>query len=104
VEPPGEIQVSMGDGLVLDAEQFIKSPAGRLPITVSRNYGPGFGLCFTRVRSLGKVRWDFGDGNVAKGQTVRHVYDEPGAFSVSLTVEDGWGDPHTARFVAAVRP
>ncbi len=104
VEPPAEIQVSIGDGLVLDAEQFIKSPAGRLPITISRKFGPGFGLCFPPARSLGKVRWDFGDGNAAKGPTVRHVYDEPGAFSVSLTVEDGWGNPQAARFVAAVRP
>ncbi len=33
--------------------------------------------------------WDFGDGTIAAGQTVRHVFATAGNYSVQLTVSDG---------------
>ncbi len=35
--------------------------------------------------------WDLGDGNVALGATVSHVYAEGGTYPVTLTVDDGQG-------------
>jgi glucose/arabinose dehydrogenase/PKD repeat protein len=35
--------------------------------------------------------WDFGDGEGASGAAVQHLYDEPGSFTATLTVDDGRG-------------
>lgn len=35
--------------------------------------------------------WEFGDGAVASGDVVRHVYEAPGAYTVRLTVTDDSG-------------
>ena len=32
--------------------------------------------------------WDFGDGNTGKGQTVKHIYNQPGTFTTELCVSD----------------
>jgi PKD repeat protein len=40
--------------------------------------------------------WNFGDGTYANGQTVTHVYAQPGSFVVTLTVTDRRGLSDTA--------
>ncbi|GAB3017289.1 PKD domain-containing protein [Natronobiforma cellulositropha] len=42
-------------------------------------------------RSLEGYEWVFGDGTTATGETVRHRFDEPGAYEVELTVTDEAG-------------
>lgn len=42
--------------------------------------------------------WDFGDGDIATGQTAAHTFDQAGSYSVSLRVRDnrgGLSDPKT---------
>ncbi|HET7717748.1 MAG TPA: PKD domain-containing protein, partial [Bauldia sp.] len=38
--------------------------------------------------AISEYRWDFGDGSVAEGTNVKHVYDRPGTYRVSLTAVD----------------
>ncbi|HHC24503.1 MAG TPA: PKD domain-containing protein, partial [Desulfobacterales bacterium] len=35
-----------------------------------------------------QYHWDFGSGNVAEGEIVTHIFDEPGQYEVRLTVSD----------------
>ena len=35
--------------------------------------------------------WDFGDGQQATGQNVRHTYENPGSYIATLTVTDATG-------------
>ena len=37
---------------------------------------------------LRQYRWDFGDGNRTTGRKVRHAFDAPGRYTVTLEVED----------------
>lgn len=39
--------------------------------------------------------WDFGDGATDTGDTVTHVFDEPGNYTVALTAEDAVGQTAT---------
>lgn len=39
--------------------------------------------------------WTFGDGATGSGQTVTHVYEQPGSYTPSLTVTDDRGASHT---------
>jgi len=36
-----------------------------------------------------KYEWDFGDGNKNQGMEVLHAYQEPGKYTVGLTIKDG---------------
>lgn len=40
-------------------------------------------------------QWDFGDGNRNEGVEVLHAYQEPGVYTVSLTVNDGENESQT---------
>ncbi len=42
-------------------------------------------------------RWDFGDGKSAEGLRVRHAYNLPGTYEVSLTVTDASGTSSASR-------
>lgn len=46
--------------------------------------------------------WDFGDGEVAEGAVVRHVYEEPGVYEVVLFVEDDAGNGVEVKTVLVV--
>lgn len=35
-----------------------------------------------------EYRWDFGDGSTGEGETVSHVYDASGEYTVTLSVTD----------------
>ena len=39
--------------------------------------------------SVDRYEWTFGDGTTATGQTVAHSYDDPGEYTVELTVTSG---------------
>lgn len=54
-------------------------------------------------------RWSWGDGspdttNVPSGESVQHAYDEPGIYTVSLTVSDKDGGVATRDFEVVVTP
>ena len=50
------------------------------------------------------VSWDFGDGSQASGSSVSHVFDEPGAKTVTITAADAVGNSVTRTQVIAVAP
>ncbi|MBN1208564.1 MAG: PKD domain-containing protein [Myxococcaceae bacterium] len=47
--------------------------------------------------SITAWRWDFGDGARAEGVNVTHAYAAPGAYQVTLTVEDSLGASNSRR-------
>ena len=48
------------------------------------------------TRNIVSWEWDFGDGTTATGQTVQHTYNQPGTYTVTLTVTNDCGGQATA--------
>jgi PKD repeat protein len=44
---------------------------------------------------MASYSWDFGDGGVAEGSLVSHIYNDPGSYYASLTVIDNIGQTDT---------
>ena len=48
--------------------------------------------------------WDFGNGDIAQGDTVQHAYDEAGEYTITLTVTDNAGATNSAEVTLLVVP
>jgi len=71
-------------------------PAGPAPLTVQfadESFTPPAGT------PLVAWDWDFGDGSNGNGDEVWHTYENPGTYTVGLTVRDENGQTETARKV-----
>lgn len=44
------------------------------------------------------VKWDFGDGSVADGLVVEHIFDKPGEYYVTATARDYDGRPKESKY------
>jgi len=65
----------------------------------------GENATFNGLRSEGAVdsyEWDFGDGTTATGRSVKHAFEEPGAYTVELTVSGPGGTDSTTETVVVV--
>ncbi len=60
------------------------------PITPSFTYSVSNDTVFFQNTSTGgkEYAWDFGDGTTGQGAMPEHVYEQPGVYSVTLTVND----------------
>ena len=66
-----------------------KMPLRVLPEDGS-TYAAGTTVLFTaRTFSDAKVEWDFGDGGKAEGHSVKHVYKDPGEYTVKVKATRG---------------
>lgn len=66
--------------------------AGTAPLCVTFN---GSGSSDPDGRLIA-YRWAFGNGDTANGQELKHCYDQPGTYTVELTVQDNDGSTDTA--------
>ncbi|HEX5745613.1 MAG TPA: metallophosphoesterase [Archangium sp.] len=82
-------------GAVLDTFRLTKvlAPRPRQPVLsagLNRGSHPLEVLLNAQTSQEGAtLEWDFGDGQRAEGETVSHVYDRPGSYTVTLTSTAG---------------
>ena len=48
--------------------------------------------------------WDFGDGNSTTGEKAKHIYQNPGEYLVTLTVDDGMASSTTTTTIKILSP
>lgn len=87
-----EIAVQTGEARTFNAYDFIRVPAGRLPVTLDERFTAGTALPYDPRFTVKRVRWDFGDGANAKEAKAVHTFKSPGNYPVSLAVTTESGD------------
>lgn len=65
-------------------------PGGRVFFSGQGVY-PQDGVNYQHSDFTSEFTWDFGDGTMAVGPEVSHIYDEPGGYIVQLTIRDQRG-------------
>lgn len=81
-----DINVKSGESRTFNAHDFVRMPAGRLPVTLSERFPVGTSAPYNTQALLKKVQWDFGDGEKSKDARTTHTYATAGRFPVSLSV------------------
>ncbi len=85
---------------ILQAEFDADVMSGGAPLAVqfsdrSMTYNESLWDIFGEGASIRSRLWDFGDGTTGTEKNPGHVYEEPGVYTVSLTVTDVLGQEHT---------
>jgi beta-N-acetylhexosaminidase len=83
-----EMKSKVGKAEVFNAPDVVRSPAGRLPVTLAEPFVAGFTLSYDPAPVIKKVEWDFGDGAKANVVRAEHAYQAQGRYTVTLTVTD----------------
>lgn len=83
-----ELHVQAGKTETFDIMKIVRSPVGRLPVSVAGPFVAGFGMSFDPSRVVKKVEWDFGDGTRANTPRVEHGYGQPGQYDLGITAID----------------
>lgn len=86
-----------------DVYDVIRSPVGRMPVTVVEPYVAGYSISYRPTLEDRKILWDFGDGKKSKDPVTTHAYKDPGRYLVRLTIQDGEGDEVLGEFGVVVR-
>lgn len=95
VTTPGEeeIPVTEPTEAIIDGGPF--SGIVGIPVEFDASKSTGEGLAYN---------WNFGDGSTGEGVIVRHIYDSPGTYTVSLEVIDNEGNTDETTTSATIKP
>lgn len=97
-----DINVKSGEARTFNAHDFVRMPAGRLPVTLSERFPVGTSAPYNTQALLKKVQWDFGDGEKSKDARTTHAYAAAGRFPVSLSVTTTEGAAASFTFYVVV--
>lgn len=83
------MEANYGGKISIAIQYVTVAGAPVIPVASFTSTVDGLAVLFTNSSNYaaGSVAWDFGDGDVFSGQSVIHVYDEPGTYTVKMTAD-----------------
>ncbi|MBW7865596.1 MAG: hypothetical protein H3C30_14440 [Candidatus Hydrogenedentes bacterium] len=100
-ELPDEIRLKAGEARTFSVADVARTPAGRLPITLSDRIPAGTAARFDATAAVKKAQWDFAGKRVNKPEAV-FQFDAPGTYPVTVTLTDTRGEARSRTFKAVV--
>lgn len=97
-----DINVKSGEARTFNAQDFVRIPAGRLPVALSDRFPVGTSAPYNTAELLKKVQWEFGDGQKSKDERCTHTFATAGRYPVSLTVTTKEGETSSFTFNVVV--
>ena len=98
-----DLDLSVNQESTFDVYDVIRSPTGRLPVSMAEPYVAGYAVSYRPVLALERIAWDFGDGAKSRDRVAVHSYNEPGQYQVTLTIETGLDAPVSREFRVVVK-
>jgi heat shock protein HslJ len=107
-----QLQVVTVDGGTMNFSSIPpQAPAGPTAVIISGDFADtGQQMTFDGSQSkvgalpIARYDWDMGDGTILNGPAVKYTYNNPGGFTVSLTVTDQAGQSDTTSKPVQVNP
>ncbi len=84
--PVRELEIRAGEAATFDVHDVVRSPTGRLPISLGEPFVAGFAVSYRSGAVVEGVRWDFGDGKQSRDPITSHAYKKPGTYEITLRV------------------
>jgi hypothetical protein len=101
--PNRDLEVTAGVETEFNVYEVARTPAGRLPVTVSEAFPADLSIPYSVRDVIKRVWWDFGDGKKAKNPIVKHLYELPGRYPLTLRIKDNSGQETTGTFHVVVK-
>ncbi len=99
LEKPAKNQiVKAGEETEFNAWDWIRCPAGTLPVSVGDAFPAGKAQGYTSSAAIRRVEWEFTDGKKASGESVSWLFSDPGTHPVTLRVTDKEGNMESLSF------
>jgi len=87
----------------MDLRSMSISPPGKLPLRVSGSLPSQRTERYFPVGMAKRVKWDFGDGEKARGVSVIHTYEMAGTYTVKVTCRDVYDEESSMELDVIVR-
>ncbi len=97
-----DVRMQAGVPERFNALEIIRTPAGRLPVTVGEPFVAGLAVPYDPTYAVRKVEWAFGDGTKAKEFATEKAFTEPGRYPITLTITETNKDVTSTTFYATV--
>jgi beta-N-acetylhexosaminidase len=97
-----ELKTQVGKAEAFNAEDVVRTPSGKLPVTIAAPFVAGFTLSYAPTSAIRKAEWDFGDGKKSGQMQAEHAYETAGQYTATLTVTDKRGAVTAGEFPVIV--
>jgi hypothetical protein len=97
-----DLKRTVNEEIPFDVADVVRSPVGRLPISVHERFPAGHSESYVPQLALKKATWDFGDGKRSSAMRSTHSYQRPGRYTVQLIVTDSMGNERSGEFHVSV--
>jgi len=97
-----DLKRTVNEEIPFDVAEVVRSPVGRLPVTIEGKFVAGYSVSYAPQLALKKVLWDFGDGKHSNESRGIHAFREPGRYTVQLTVTDNMGSETSGEFHVSI--
>lgn len=98
-----DLKRAVNEEIPFDVADVIRSPVGRLPVTIDETFVAGYSVSYMPQLALKKVRWDFGDGIRSSEASGSHSFRKPGRYIVRLTVTDSMDNETVGEFPVSIK-
>jgi beta-glucosidase-like glycosyl hydrolase len=98
-----DLEAKVGEPRVFNVLDTVRTPAGRLPMTLSELFPVGLAIPCDPQYAIRDVQWEFGDGNKSKAREATYAYTAPGRYPLTLTVTDADKETTSRTFNVVVR-
>ncbi len=92
LEARQELRLAVNEEMTFDVLDVIRSPVGKLPVTIDETFPAGMSVRYNPVMALDKVQWDFGDGARSRDHSIAHAFRKPGRYPVTISITNARGD------------